>query len=91
MTSHLWTPEGFENEFGMEIFLRLFCIVFDGIFRLCGKEFIAAGTILCNFSWNTILYLGCEKADVVNCKTGGTLERFEIGAFWRGFESVKGN
>ncbi|XP_028390923.1 uncharacterized protein LOC114515808 isoform X2 [Dendronephthya gigantea] len=47
MTSHLWTPEGFENEFGS------------------------------------------EKADVVNCKTGGTLEKMEIGTFWRGFESVK--
>lgn len=34
--------------------------------------------------------LGSEKADVVNCKTGGTLEKLEIGTFWRGFESVEG-
>ena len=38
-----------------------------------------------------IFYLGSEKADVVNCKTGGTLEKMDIGTFWRGFESVKGN
>ena len=38
-----------------------------------------------------MLCLGTEKADVVNCKTGGTLEKMDIGTFWRGFESVKGN
>lgn len=36
------------------------------------------------------IYEGSEKADVVNCKTGGTIEKMEIGTFWKGFESVKG-
>lgn len=26
MTSHLWTPEGFENEFGMERFFLIFVL-----------------------------------------------------------------
>ena len=34
--------------------------------------------------------LGFEKADVINCKTGATSKKLDIGIFWRGFESVKG-
>lgn len=35
-------------------------------------------------------FLGDELADVVNCRTGKTLENFSVGAFWKGFESMQG-
>ncbi|XP_032237304.2 uncharacterized protein LOC5512047 isoform X2 [Nematostella vectensis] len=32
---------------------------------------------------------GDELADVVNCRNGVVIENFEVGAFWKGFESIK--
>ncbi|KAK3723792.1 hypothetical protein QZH41_007105 [Actinostola sp. cb2023] len=32
---------------------------------------------------------GEEITDVVNCRTGKTVENFSVGAFWKGFECVK--
>lgn len=33
---------------------------------------------------------GDEISDVVNCRNGVVVERFKVGDFWRGFESIKG-
>jgi len=32
---------------------------------------------------------GSEIADVVNCRNGVVIERFKVGDFWEGFESIK--
>ena len=35
-------------------------------------------------------FSGDEISDVVNCRNGVVVERFNVGDFWRGFESIKG-
>ena len=35
-------------------------------------------------------FSGDEISDVVNCRNGVVVERFKVGDFWRGFESIKG-
>ena len=35
-------------------------------------------------------FVGSEIADVVNCRNGVVIERFKVGDFWEGFESIKG-
>ena len=37
-----------------------------------------------------IFITGSEISDVVNCRNGVVVERFKVGDFWQGFESIKG-
>lgn len=37
-----------------------------------------------------VSFLGSEIADVVNCRNGVVVEKFKVGDFWEGFESIKG-
>ena len=37
-----------------------------------------------------LFFTGSEISDVVNCRNGVVVERFKVGDFWQGFESIKG-
>jgi len=43
-----------------------------------------------SFIHSFIQFSGDEIADVVNCRNGVVIERFKVGDFWEGFESIKG-
>lgn len=43
-----------------------------------------------SFRFFVLWFLGSEIADVVNCRNGVVVERFKVGDFWLGFESIKG-
>ena len=43
-----------------------------------------------HFGFRSVVFLGSEIADVVNCRNGVVVERFKVGDFWLGFESIKG-
>lgn len=50
----------------------------------------AVNSLLLFISFFVLWFSGSEIADVVNCRNGVVVERFKVGDFWLGFESIKG-
>lgn len=86
----IWTPKAFGQEFGMSVLpfsLDVYALTYNLI------QFTTRSTEVKNqptFVFFCFFFPGSEIADVVNCRTGVVIEKFKVGDFWEGFESIKG-